>query len=84
MMISDKTKQQLLSVIMLLLAALSLQYKVAGVQTLIIATFVLIKKQSWGSAFDLVLALITVIYPATGVIGVIIAYVEYVCAVTQD
>lgn len=42
------------------------------------------KNQSWGSAFDLALALVALIYPATGVVGVIVAYVEYVIAVSKD
>ena len=84
MVIADKQKRQLAAVIMLLLAILGLRFELVGMQTLCIATGQLIRKQSWGSAFDLVVALVTLVYPATGIIGVIIAYVEYVLSVQQD
>lgn len=42
------------------------------------------KNKSWGSAFDVFVAIITLVYPATGIIGVIIAYVEYVITATNS
>ncbi len=81
---SDKTKRQLVSMAMLFLAVLSLRFDAVGVQVLGIAIGQAMKNQSWGSAFDLALALVTLIYPATSVIGIIVAYVEYVLAVSKD